>query len=73
MITIIKIDQYAMNKFTFIFISAFLIGAVFVSTATAMVFTKPGISELVLMRIVSVLNPNKYSASIWETVEFTIK
>ena len=62
-----------MSKNKMIFLFCFVIGSICISTAAAMVFTQPGVSEVVLMKVVSVLNPSKYSASIWETVKFVIK
>ena len=55
-----------------IFVGAFIIGLVSFSTAAAMVFTKPGISENLLIKISNVLNPGTYSASIWDTTGFYI-
>jgi len=51
-----------------VFIAAFLIGVTFISTAAAMAFTTPGISETIFMRIKTVLNPQLYTASVWDTV-----
>ena len=53
-----------------VFIAAFLMGITFVSTAAAMAFTTPGISETIFMRVKTVLNPQLYTASVWDTVTF---
>jgi len=56
-----------MSKNQKIFVSVFVIGISFVSTWGFMVFTTPGISETVIMRIRTVLNPDEYYADAWQT------
>lgn len=56
-----------------LFVGTFIMGAIFFSTAAAMVFTKPGISEILLMKISNVLNPGTYTASVWDTTGFYIQ